>query len=199
MCFERFPTILTKLFMLSQMSIFFMLNRYKFQILEFKSLMIKPLQIDGCRYIILRKGALVKNYSSLYALKVNKYEPVLEIGPGCSLGHFNHIAAVKKVVFGKNVLTANNVYISDNLHEFRDINLPIMHQPVRFKAEVNIGDGSWIGENACVIGANVGKNCVVGANSVVTRDIPDYSVAIGAPAQITKRFSQSRKTWEKVK
>jgi len=173
-----------------------MLNRFRFKNLEFKSRIIKPLNIVGRRHISICKGVVIKKNSSLLALKIAEYEPVLEIGNGCSIGHFNHIAAVKKVVFGKNILTADNVYISDNLHEFKDINVPIMHQPVRFKAEVHIGDGSWIGENACIIGARIGKNCVVGANAVVTRDIPDFSVAAGVPAEVTKRYDQSSKTWE---
>lgn len=51
-----------------------------------------------------------------------------------------------------------------------------------------IGEGSWIGENVCVCGANIGKHCVIGANSVVTKDIPDYSVAVGCPARIIKKI-----------
>jgi acetyltransferase-like isoleucine patch superfamily enzyme len=47
-----------------------------------------------------------------------------------------------------------------------------------------------------IIGANVGKNSVIGANSVVTSDIPDYSVAVGAPAKVIKRFNQDTKRWE---
>jgi len=198
MTYERISIFFIKVFQLKQMVLFFLLNRLKFKKLKFKSLIIKPLLIIGSRYISIYEGVVIKKHSSLFALKVAEYEPVLEIGTGCSLGHFNHIAAVKKVVFGKDVLTADNVYISDNLHEFKDINVPIMHQPVRFKAEVHIGDGSWIGENACIIGANIGKNCVVGANSVVTRDIPDYSVAAGVPAEIIKRYDQSSRTWESV-
>jgi acetyltransferase-like isoleucine patch superfamily enzyme len=58
-----------------------------------------------------------------------------------------------------------------------------------------IGDGSWIGENACIIGAHVGKNCVIGANAVVTSDIPDYSVAVGVPAVVIKRFDAPSKMW----
>lgn len=121
------------------------------------------------------------------------------IGEGCAIGDFNHIAAVRRVVLGKNVLTANRVYISDNCHGYDDIHVPIMHQPVKFKAEVLIGDGSWIGENVCVIGAKIGKNCVIGANSVVIDDIPDHSVAAGAPARVIKKYDISTNRWISVK
>ena len=88
------------------------------------------------------------------------------------------------------MLTANNVYISDNSHDYENTEVPIISQPVKFKKRVQIGSGSWIGENVSIIGANVGKNSVIVANSVVTSDIPDYSVAVGAPAKVIKRVNQ---------
>jgi len=102
---------------------------------------------------------------------------------------------VRYVCIGDNVLTANNVYISDNLHEYEDITVPIMHQPTRFKRSVMVGDGAWIGENVSIIGASVGKNSVIGANSVVTRDIPDYCVAVGAPAVVIRQFDLQQQKW----
>jgi acetyltransferase-like isoleucine patch superfamily enzyme len=102
---------------------------------------------------------------------------------------------VREVVIGDEVLTANNVYISDNIHEYEDITKPVMHQAVRFKRTVVIGAGAWIGENVSIIGASVGKNSVIGANSVVTRDIPDYCVAVGAPAVVIRQFDLQLQTW----
>ena len=63
--------------------------------------------------------------------------------------------------------------------------------------EVLIGEGSWIGENVCIIGAFVGKNSIVGANSVVTNNIPDYCVAVGAPARVIKRYDHKDNQWVK--
>ena len=54
---------------------------------------------------------------------------------------------------------------------------------------VEIGDGTWIGENVCIIGASIGKQCVIGANSVVLKDIPDYCVAVGLPAKVIKKYN----------
>ena len=99
---------------------------------------------------------------------------------------------------GQNVLTANNVYISDNLHNYENPNIPICKQSIRQLAKVSIGEGSWLGEHVCVIGASVGKHCVIGANSVVTRDIPDYSVAVGSPAVIIKKYDFNLNKWIKV-
>ena len=110
----------------------------------------------------------------------------LVIGEGCQIGHFNHIYATNEIIIEKNVLTADKVYISDNSHSYMDISKPIMNQPILQLTKVKIGSGSWIGENVCIIGASIGKNCVIGANSVVTKNIPDYSVAVGAPAKVIK-------------
>ena len=58
-----------------------------------------------------------------------------------------------------------------------------------------IGDDSWIGENVCIIGASIGRHCVIGANAVVTKEIPDYCVAVGNPARVIKRYDFEQKDW----
>ena len=93
---------------------------------------------------------------------------------------------------------ANRIYISDNVHTFADINQPVMDQPVAFKKEVLIGEGAWLGENVCVIGASIGKNSVIGANSVVMKDIPDFCVAVGIPARVIKKFDFATQEWVSI-
>ena len=122
----------------------------------------------------------------------------LSIGPNCSIGNFNHIYATQSVIIGPSVLTADKVYISDNIHGYEEITCPIISQKVIQKQSVEIGEGSWIGENVCVIGASIGKHCVIGANSVVTHNIPDYSIAVGAPAKVVKKFNFATNKWERV-
>lgn len=162
------------------------------------SYIMKKLRLDGAQYITIGNNVTVQKYSWLYAGKIDDIKPEIEIGEGSVLGNFNHIAAVHKVVLGKKVLTADRVYISDNMHVFNDINIPIMDQGIIFKSDVYIGDGSWIGENVSIIGAKIGKNCVIGSNSVVTNDIPDYSVAVGSPAQVIKHYNMGTMKWEKM-
>jgi len=178
--------------------LFYVLNKRKFKRLEIKSLIMNPLRIEGKEYISLLTGAVIQSHAFLYAEKIDEYVPEIIIGKGSVLGNYNHIASVRKVVFGEEVLTSDRVYISDNLHGFENVNLPIMHQPLKFKAEVSIGDGSWIGENVCIIGARIGKNCVIGANAVVTSDIPDYSVAVGIPARVIKKYDPKNRMWVKI-
>lgn len=122
----------------------------------------------------------------------------LEIADGCVIGDYNHIWSTRSIVIEKDVLTANNVYITDNLHGYDDAVVPIGKQPIKQLSKVCIGEGSWLGEHVCIIGASVGKHCVIGANSVVTHDVPDYSVAVGSPARVIKRYDAKTKLWVKV-
>ncbi len=154
-----------------------------------------PFRLDGANSIKLGDFSVVQAGSWVYCISVEGVPAQLTIGSRCVLGYNNHIAAVREVVIGDDVLTANNVYISDNLHGYEDINTPVMQQPVRFKQSVHIGQGAWIGENVCVIGASIGRNCIIGANSVVTRDIPDFSVAVGVPARVIKQYDQVLCEW----
>jgi acetyltransferase-like isoleucine patch superfamily enzyme len=154
-----------------------------------------PFRLDGAGSIKLGDYSVVQARSWLYCVAVDGIPAQLTIGSRCVLGYGNHIATVREVVIGDDVLTANNVYISDNLHSYEDISTPIMRQPVRFKHSVHIGQGTWIGENVCVIGASIGRNCIIGANSVVTNDIPDFSVAVGAPARVIRQYDHVLHEW----
>ena len=121
----------------------------------------------------------------------------IRIEENASIGRFTHIISTKNIHIGKSALIAEKVYISDNLHGYENVNIPIKDQPLKQLNEVSIGEGSWIGENVCIIGASIGKNSVVGANSVVTHDIPDYCVAVGAPARVIKRYDHKVNQWVK--
>jgi acetyltransferase-like isoleucine patch superfamily enzyme len=123
---------------------------------------------------------------------------MLSIDDGTYIGRFSHIYATSKINIGKKVLIAEKVYISDNLHDYKNINLPIIDQPIIQKQQVEIGDGAWLGENVCIIGASVGKNSVIGANSVVTKNIPDFCIAIGTPAIIIKRYNFKKNQWQQT-
>ncbi|MFM9225665.1 MAG: acyltransferase, partial [Actinomycetota bacterium] len=96
------------------------------------------------------------------------------------VGHFS-------IEIGNDVWTGHHVYITDQNHGYRDVSLPISRQTQPERA-VSIGDGSWIGHGSVILpGARIGKNVVIGANSVVTSEIPDFSVAVGAPARVIRR------------
>ena len=163
------------------------------------SMIISPLQIDGIRNITIGDNVQISYKTWLAAVPLNKdIKARLVIGSGCVIGHFNHIYATNEIIIEENVLIADKVYISDNLHEYENVHIPIIKQGIKQLNKVIIGTGSWIGENVCIMGCSIGKNCVIGANSVVTKDIPDYCVVVGAPAKIIKRYCLKTNTWEKI-
>lgn len=179
--------------------IWYYYNLGKYKSLGKGSIISSPLKVEGKKNICIGNCVIIKYKSWIASLPLTgSVECLLEFGDGCSIGNFNHIFATQKVVLGKNVLTADKVYISDNVHSFENILIPIKNQPILQNGEVYIGDGSWIGENACILGCSIGKNCVIGANAVVTKDVPDYSVVVGIPARIIKRYSLEEGIWRKT-
>jgi len=172
---------------------------FKLKCFSIFSFVDRPLRIDGSRNIVIGKNVVIQYRTWLAALPLTGEKKCeLIIKDGAIIGHFNHIYATKSIVIEKNVLTADKVYISDNLHDYSEPNLPIKVQKIIQKDEVVLGEGSWIGENVSIIGASVGKNSVIGANSVVTHSIPDYCVAAGIPAKIIKRYNFDTKQWERT-
>lgn len=163
-----------------------------------RSKLIQP-TLTGPGRIFIGSGVFVRRHGWLAADPVTGTASCkLEIGDGCYLGQFCHIYASGSITLGRNVLLADRVYISDNVHGYEDVTRPVMDQPVKQLAPVVIGDGAWLGENVCVIGASVGRNSVVGANAVVTRSIPDFCVAVGSPARIIKRYDPDLSAWRKT-
>lgn len=162
-----------------------------------RTLVVAPIAIEQPERIALGSDVYVAAQTCLAARQEGQTPSgvALVISDGCKLGRFNHIYATRSVKLGRKVLTANGVYISDNLHGYRSIDAAVMDQPLVQLCDTEIGDHSWLGHNACVIGARLGRHCIVGANAVVTRDAPDYSVIVGAPARIIRRYDQDRAEW----
>lgn len=143
--------------------------------------------------VSIAEGAWIKSNPCLCNDKLR-----LSIGDGCIIGRFNEIYATKSVVLEEKVLTAERVYISDNQHGFSNPYVPIMDQPIVQNNTVRIGVGSWIGAGVAILGANIGKHCIIGANAVVTHDIPDYCIAVGIPAKVIKRFDFNLNKWVRL-
>jgi acetyltransferase-like isoleucine patch superfamily enzyme len=127
--------------------------------------------------------------------------PMIVIDEGTNIGRRCIISAANKIIIGKFVLIAPNVFIADTHHKYHQLDIPIMNQGITtHNDQVTIGDESWIGINSVIMGnVTIGKHCVVGANSVVNKDIPDYCVAVGNPSTIVKMFDVKSGQWVKVR
>jgi acetyltransferase-like isoleucine patch superfamily enzyme len=145
--------------------LWWLLNFSRFKKFGYRSFIYNSLRINGSKNISIGSKVFIGYKSLLASVPLSKQtNSELIIGHGCSIGNFNHIFATESIRIGNCVLTADKVYISDNMHGYEDIGTPILYQNVKQINTVEIGDGTWIGENACILGAKIGKNCVVGAN-----------------------------------
>ena len=116
-------------------------------------------------------------------------DPVLSIGDRCLIGKGSGIVGHLEIRIGDDVWTGHHVYITDQNHGYERLDLPISKQ-VMEERPVTIGDGSWLGHGTVILpGATIGRHVVVGANSVVTGDLPDECVAAGAPARVIKHLA----------
>ncbi|MBV5329879.1 MAG: acyltransferase [Chlorobium sp.] len=115
-----------------------------------------------------------------------EYNGEIFIGDNASIQPYLHIGAATTLRIGKNVLMASHVYITDHDHVFLDSDLHVGLQPLDV-ATVEIGDYVWLGENVVVLkGVTIGNNAIIGANSVVTKNIPPFAIAAGSPARVIR-------------
>jgi acetyltransferase-like isoleucine patch superfamily enzyme len=102
---------------------------------------------------------------------------------------FTISGTAEKIYIGKNVLISDRVFITESHHKYSLPNIPISKQGLHASGPVFIGDDCWLGINVCVMpGVSIGKHSVIGANAVVTKNIPPYSVAVGIPAKVIKKI-----------
>ncbi|WP_327669405.1 MULTISPECIES: acyltransferase [unclassified Streptomyces] len=117
-------------------------------------------------------------------------DPILRIGNGVVLGRGSHVIADTNITIGDDVYAGPYVYVTSANHSYDDPHQPIGKQWPR-TAPVYIGSGSWLGAGALILpGAQLGRNVVVAAGSVVRGKVPDYSVVAGAPAKVVRQWSQ---------
>ena len=126
----------------------------------------------------------------------------LIIGKNCKIGDNVHIVANENVVIGDNCLMASKIFISDTNHgdysnEKNDSSpdVPPDARPLYTKP-VSIGNNVWICESVCILpGVRIGNGCIIGANAVVNKDIPNNSIATGSPARVIKIYDTKKGMW----
>lgn len=156
---------------------------------------LRPIRISGSDNISIGRDAFVNHLAWLETIACFDSKPALRIEHGVYIGNSAHIIATQSIVIEADVLIADRVYIADYAHGYKDVRMPVKHQALTPRAPVRIGTGSWIGENAVLIGCTIGRNCVIGANSVVLTDIPDYCIAVGSPARVIRRWNPQTEEW----
>ena len=152
-----------------------------------------PTTIFNERYIHIGSFTMIGEHVALSAGMTDGQQcltdPVVKIGDRCLIGRNSGIVGHLAIEIGNDVWTGHNVYITDQNHGYEDVSRPISQQ-TQPERSVSIGDGSWLGFGVVVLpGSRIGKHVAIGANSVVNGTIPDYCVAVGAPARVIKRYA----------
>ena len=141
-----------------------------------------PTKLDE-RVGILKKLLCIKDNAHMEPNFFCDYGYNIDIGSNFYSNHNLTIVDVCKVTIGNNVLFGPHVMISTGTHPLD----PIERQKTEYGASISIGNDVWVGGNVSILpGVKIGNNCVIGAGSVVNRDIPDNSVAVGNPCRVIK-------------
>lgn len=141
----------------------------------------------GLRYVLLKSvaascGEAVAVYSNTYLLNPQK----LSLGTNVTIQPMTYIEASGGVTIGDDTSIAHGVSIMSETHVTADRDIPFKNQGMEYKP-VKIGNDVWIGAKVTIMaGVTIGNKAIIGANSVVTRDVPDYAVVVGAPARVIK-------------
>lgn len=164
-----------------------------------------PFDIRNRKYIKIDKG-----FTSGFGCRIEAFptdlsnKTCIHIGENVQINDYVHIGAVNSIIIGSNVLMASKIYISDHNHgnyteELSDHPMSIPADRPSIGHQVVIEDNVWLGESVCVLpGVKIGKGSIIGALSVVTKDIPAFSIAVGNPAKVVKKFNVKTNKWEKI-
>jgi len=168
-----------------------------------RSVVRRPLLIHNPQFIHIGDRVFIRDGVRLEALQDKPGRvPMLKIGNDTNIEQNVHIVCHSRVEIGREVSITGHCCIVDVTHPYDDV-LDPGKLGARIKDEdsfVTIGDASFLGFGAVVLpNVRIGKRCVIGALSVVTTDVPDYSIVAGAPARIIKQYDPETGEWVKVK
>ncbi len=167
-----------------------------------KDVYIEPgVVINRPRYVHLGNHVRIKRNTSINLHPVDKRskEGILFIGNDVIISEGCIISACNRIVIEENVGISPYVMIIDSSRKPGRIDRPSKEQDLNI-GFIQIGADSWIAYGSCIMpNVTIGRHCIIGALSVVTRDIPSYSVAFGAPAKVVKQYDFERKEWVKIK
>jgi acetyltransferase-like isoleucine patch superfamily enzyme len=150
--------------------------------------LFRPLKIRNPRAVAIGARVTILDQFVLADLRPGEGDyPKIVIGDGTVIQFRFQCNAAESVRIGRNVLIASNVLVTDSDHVVEPGSVPVTRNGKWTSRPVRIGDNCWLGQNAVILkGVTVGHDAIVGANSVVTRDVPPCSVSVGNPARVIK-------------
>lgn len=164
------------------------------------AIIYRPEVLDrNTKNVYVGAGTTILTGSRIQLYPVEGKMPKIVFGEKCYISYHNTFLAAADIVVGNEVLMASNILISSENHSTDpESDTPYMDQPLK-ASSVHIGDGTWLGERVMIMpGVTIGKKCVIGCGCVVTRDIPDYCIAVGSPARVVKTYDFDKHEWVAV-
>jgi acetyltransferase-like isoleucine patch superfamily enzyme len=164
--------------------------------------------VRGSKFIHFVRNVYVHGHLWMEAIATygtRQFSPGIEIGDDVSFSEGVHITCIDRISIGRGLLFGSRVYVSDHNHGI--YKGPLQSHPQEPPTQrqlggggvVEIGDPVWIGDNAVIVGPiTIARGSIVGANSVVRADVPEFTMVGGIPARALKRFEQATGQWEKL-
>lgn len=163
-----------------------------------------PIEVRGKSFIDFGEGLTTGIGCRIEAISCSSKGKLIKFGKFVQINDYVHIGAIEKIIIGNNVLIASRVFITDHNHgsygghEHTDPRIPPIQRDWNSKPVI-INDNVWIGESVSIMpGVIIGEGAIIGANSVVTKNIPDFSIAVGVPAKVIKVFNFQVNKWESI-
>lgn len=162
---------------------------------DFPSYIGKPIFIGNFKRIFI--GKRVRIFPGARIEVINKNSSIV-FEDNISIGQNFHATSGGDLVIGRNTTFAENIMITNIDHDYQEIDKHILDQKHVIN-ETKIGENCFIGFGAVIqAGTILGRQCVVGSNSVVRGTFPNYCVIVGTPAKIVKRYDEHSKKWKKT-
>lgn len=152
----------------------------------------KPVYFSGGKNITIKSGHLRKGtrISAIANYAGKKFNPIIEIGANFNAGINSHIGAIDSVIIGDNFLGGANCLITDHTHGInlqKESNIPPVDRQLSSKGGIIIGNNVFMGENSVILSnVHIGDNVIIGAGTVVTKDVPSNCIVVGSPMRIVK-------------
>ena len=165
-------------------------------------ILFPTIALYGEPYIRIGARVIVGPYCTLSAGVMPGHVPesstVITIGDDVLIGRGSGVVGHLSISIGAGVFTGHHVYVTDANHGYEDVHETIGRQFAAPRPVV-VGAGSWLGHGSIVLpGADIGEHVAVGAGSVVTGELPSFSVAVGNPARVIRRYDTDREEWVRV-
>jgi acetyltransferase-like isoleucine patch superfamily enzyme len=163
-----------------------------------------PIRVRGRKSIKVEKGFTTGFNCRIDAYPNSNNKKVINIGKNVQINDYVHIGAVESIEIGDNVLIASKVYITDHNHgnykgENQDSPITIPQERPIYSKAVKIEKNVWLGEFVSILpGVTIGEGSIIGSMSLVNSDIPKYSMAVGSPAKVIKKYNFDTNKWEKI-